>query len=194
MWPCVWPASLCVCPVQGLINRANRLVNWSCALRSAISNVEVDYIDLDGPTQLRVPSYDNTIEFGVIHSFAYKLADGSGKSLTDPNKEAYLSHISCRNVNRPGWCYASYYNDSDNPKRRFYDEIVALKLDGSGACERYALSRTDFTSASVSTFRPRGWTGITTSARSAISCSRLTSPAATCGSSTFAGRCKVATM
>jgi hypothetical protein len=87
---------------------------------------------------------------GVGHVLAIKLADGTGKSLTDPNNEAYLSHISCRNVNRPGWCYASYYNDSDNPKRRFYDEIVALKLDGSGACERYALSRTDFTSASVS--------------------------------------------
>lgn len=62
-----------------LISRANRLVNWSCALRSAISNVEVDYVDLDKPTMLKVPGYAEPVEFGVIHSFVYKLADGSGE-------------------------------------------------------------------------------------------------------------------
>jgi valyl-tRNA synthetase len=64
---------------DGLIYRANRLVNWSCTLRTAISSIEVDYKELKTPTLLNVPGYDKPVEFGVIHSFAYKLADGSGE-------------------------------------------------------------------------------------------------------------------
>jgi valyl-tRNA synthetase len=64
---------------RSLIRRDNRLVNWSCALRSAISNVEVDYLELDKPTMVKVPQHDAPVEFGVIHSFAYQLADGSGE-------------------------------------------------------------------------------------------------------------------
>ena len=63
---------------RGLIYRSNRLVNWSCALRTAISSIEVDHMDLQQPTLVKVPNYTNPIEFGVIHSFAYKVID-------DPN-------------------------------------------------------------------------------------------------------------
>jgi len=31
---------------KGLIYRANRLVNWSCTLKTAISDIEVEYQDL----------------------------------------------------------------------------------------------------------------------------------------------------
>ena len=31
---------------KGLIYRSDRLVNWSCQLKSAISSIEVDYEDL----------------------------------------------------------------------------------------------------------------------------------------------------
>ena len=41
----------------GLIYRDNRLVNWCCALKTAISDIEVDYVELTGSTQLRVPGY-----------------------------------------------------------------------------------------------------------------------------------------
>lgn len=58
---------------ENLIYRANRLVNWSCALNSAISDVEVDKIDLTGRTLLSVPGYDKKVEFGVLISFAYKI-------------------------------------------------------------------------------------------------------------------------
>ncbi|CAI4224013.1 unnamed protein product [Auanema sp. JU1783] len=58
---------------SGTIYRSNRLVNWSCALRSAISDIEVDKKELTGRTLLPVPGYDEKIEFGVILSFAYKI-------------------------------------------------------------------------------------------------------------------------
>ena len=63
----------------GLIYRSNRLVNWSCTLRTAISSIEVDHADLDGPTMIKVPGYAAPIEFGVLHSFAYKINDSEGE-------------------------------------------------------------------------------------------------------------------
>lgn len=35
---------------KNLIYRANRLVNWSTTLKTAISDIEVEYIDVDGRT------------------------------------------------------------------------------------------------------------------------------------------------
>ncbi|XP_022655201.1 valine--tRNA ligase-like [Varroa destructor] len=58
---------------ENLIYRANRLVNWSCALSSAISDVEVDKKELPGRTLLFVPGYKDKVEFGVLISFVYKI-------------------------------------------------------------------------------------------------------------------------
>ncbi|EYB94257.1 hypothetical protein Y032_0173g387 [Ancylostoma ceylanicum] len=58
---------------SGTIYRSNRLVNWSCALRSAISDIEVDKKELPGRTLLPVPGYDEKVEFGVLVSFAYRI-------------------------------------------------------------------------------------------------------------------------
>ena len=49
--------------------------------------------------------------------------------------EAPAMHVSCRNVDRPGWCFVSY---DAAPGKRFDDEIVALSTDGRGAVERFA--------------------------------------------------------
>lgn len=64
---------------RGLIYRDNRLVNWDCVLKTAVSDIEVDYIDVASPTRLAVPGYDRPVEFGVLTSFAYPLEDGSGE-------------------------------------------------------------------------------------------------------------------
>ena len=62
---------------DGTIYRSNRLVNWSCTLKSAISDIEVDKIELTGRTLMSVPGYTDKIEFGVIISFAYKVLDSN---------------------------------------------------------------------------------------------------------------------
>lgn len=56
---------------SGLIYRSEGLVNWSCALESAISDIEVDSKELSGKTMLSVPGYENKVEFGTMLSFAY---------------------------------------------------------------------------------------------------------------------------
>lgn len=64
---------------DGSIYRFNRLVNWSCTLKSAISDIEVDKIDLPGRTFLSIPGYDDKVEFGVLISFAYPVVDSDEK-------------------------------------------------------------------------------------------------------------------
>jgi len=60
---------------KGLIYRATRLVNWSCSLRTALSDLEVEYIELDGPKRMPVPGHDpnKKYEFGTLTHFTYKV-------------------------------------------------------------------------------------------------------------------------
>ncbi|KAI9098772.1 tRNA synthetases class I-domain-containing protein [Phlyctochytrium arcticum] len=64
---------------EGIIYRANRLVNWDTKLRTALSNLEVDSKELAGKTLLSVPDHDpkKKYEFGVIISFAYPVENSS---------------------------------------------------------------------------------------------------------------------
>lgn len=41
---------------KGLIYRSSRLVNWSCTLKSAISDIEVDKVEIPGRTFLSIPA------------------------------------------------------------------------------------------------------------------------------------------
>ncbi len=64
-----------------------------------------------------------------------RLRDGAVTPLTDPTNEAYAHHISARNYDRPGWVYVGYH---DEPGKKYSDEIVAVKLDGSKSVQRFA--------------------------------------------------------
>ncbi|KAI5017382.1 hypothetical protein ZWY2020_042270 [Hordeum vulgare] len=64
---------------EGLIYRDICLVNWDCTLRTAISDIEVDRVDLKAETLLEVPGYSNPVQFGVLTSFAYPLEEGLGE-------------------------------------------------------------------------------------------------------------------
>ncbi|THV07564.1 hypothetical protein K435DRAFT_959639 [Dendrothele bispora CBS 962.96] len=67
---------------DGVIYRANRLVNWCVRLNTTLSNLEVDQKQLTGRTMLNVPGYDikERFEFGVITSFAYPI-EGSDEKI-----------------------------------------------------------------------------------------------------------------
>jgi len=64
---------------DGTIYRSNRLVNWSCTLKSAISDIEVDKVEVPGKTLMSVPGYKDKVEFGVLISFAYKIEGEDGE-------------------------------------------------------------------------------------------------------------------
>ncbi|XP_070371445.1 valine--tRNA ligase, mitochondrial isoform X2 [Equus asinus] len=55
----------------GLLYRNRQLVNWSCALRSAISDIEVESRPLPGRTELRLPGCPTPVSFGLLVSVAF---------------------------------------------------------------------------------------------------------------------------
>jgi hypothetical protein len=104
----------------------------------------------------KVPGVATVKGRGVGHVVLVRVRDGAVISLTDPGdgtdvpREAYASHVSCRNVSRPGWCYVSYYPGAG---QRYCGEVVAVKLDGSGAVERFAAHHSDFDNSTGTTRR-----------------------------------------
>ncbi|BFZ19992.1 hypothetical protein BsWGS_23031 [Bradybaena similaris] len=56
---------------MGLIYRDKRMINWSCALKSSLSDIEVDNLTLEGATALSVPGVKEKVKFGVLSHFAY---------------------------------------------------------------------------------------------------------------------------
>ncbi|XP_051192009.1 valine--tRNA ligase, mitochondrial 1 [Lolium perenne] len=64
---------------EGLIYRDIRIGHWDCTLCTAVSDIEVDYLELKEETLLVVPGYKNPVQFGVLISFAYPLEEGLGE-------------------------------------------------------------------------------------------------------------------
>ncbi|KAH8895619.1 hypothetical protein GQ53DRAFT_804402 [Thozetella sp. PMI_491] len=65
---------------EGIIYRANRLVNWDSTLMTALSNLEVENENLTGRTLLDVPGYEKRVEFGIIVHFKYPI-EGSDEAI-----------------------------------------------------------------------------------------------------------------
>lgn len=101
--------------------------------------------DADGTEVMAMDVYDEAFNKTIFKKF--RLSDGQETNLL--SVDLFDQHISCRNFNRPGWCYISIFDMSDDSSNSasnwlpFADEIFALKLDGSafnaaGGVERYA--------------------------------------------------------
>lgn len=58
-----------------LIYRSDAIINWSCSLESAISDIEVDNVEINGPTKVTVPGHSKPVTFGEIYEIAYRCID-----------------------------------------------------------------------------------------------------------------------
>ena len=65
------------------------------------------------------------------------LEDGTRTRLLPAAKMGWPIHISCRNVERPGWAYVSEFADRGAPRLANRDSLLAVSLDGSGTVERF---------------------------------------------------------
>jgi hypothetical protein len=77
------------------------------------------------------------------HVIKRRLDDGR---VTDLAPAGYGTHVSARNINRPGWVFVSYEGSyskvvGNHGYAPFYQEVVALRIDGSGEIRRVALTR-----------------------------------------------------
>jgi hypothetical protein len=77
----------------------------------------------------------------IGHVVKVRLRDGKVTALTSPSNEPSFEHASARNIDRPGWVYVGFYRAEG---KKFSDEVVAVKLDGSGSVERYSHKRSVF--------------------------------------------------
>jgi hypothetical protein len=73
-------------------------------------------------------------------------ATGKKTTLLPATKSNYNIHVSCRNINRPGWAYISEFAgdlDPANPHavKPTPDRTFAIEIDGSGKIEQFALPR-----------------------------------------------------
>ncbi|XP_030385029.1 valine--tRNA ligase [Scaptodrosophila lebanonensis] len=71
---------------EHLIERRNSLVNWSCALLSAISDIEVESLDIKEPMEIAVPGYTQNVLFGRIFDFAYRIVDSEPQADGTPEE------------------------------------------------------------------------------------------------------------
>ncbi|KAB7505263.1 Valine--tRNA ligase [Armadillidium nasatum] len=60
---------------DGLIYRGVYMINWCSTLQSAISDFEVDHIDIEGPTPVTLPGYKKPVMFGYLYEVKYKVLD-----------------------------------------------------------------------------------------------------------------------
>jgi hypothetical protein len=77
------------------------------------------------------------------HVIKRRLEDGV---VTDLAPYGEATHASLRNIDRPGWVFLSYSGTYDeiasHPRwAPFYQEVVALRIDGSGEIRRVAQTR-----------------------------------------------------
>jgi hypothetical protein len=78
------------------------------------------------------------------HIIKRRLVDGV---VTDLAPSGYGTHASTRNIDQPGWVFVSYEGSHSkvvgSPPRwaPFYQEVVALRIDGSGEIRRIAQTR-----------------------------------------------------
>ncbi|EDW93094.1 valine--tRNA ligase, mitochondrial 1 [Drosophila yakuba] len=156
---------------EGLIQRRNSLVNWSTTLRSAISDIEVDVVDIKEPVEMAVPGYEHNVLFGRIYDFAYRVVDGETLpdgsveeivvSTTRP--ETILGDVAVA-VHPLDPRYAKYRNlDQVNLKHPFRDDTIPLVFDisvdqefGTGAVKiTPAHDKFDFELANRHKLQPR---------------------------------------
>ncbi|KAG7275461.1 hypothetical protein CRUP_008317 [Coryphaenoides rupestris] len=86
---------------SGLIYRSEALVNWSCSLQTAISDIEVESKELSGRTWLSVPGYDRKVEFGTMVTFAYPLEGQDGEvAVSTTRPETMLGDVAIAGMKR----------------------------------------------------------------------------------------------
>ncbi|KAJ6264999.1 Valine--tRNA ligase [Drechslerella dactyloides] len=66
----------------GLIYRQRRVVNWCPTLRSSLTDLEVETMDIPGPTLLKFPGLDKAVAFGWLYYFKYLVTNIEDDSQT----------------------------------------------------------------------------------------------------------------
>lgn len=115
---------------EKLIYRKESLVNWSFALKSTISDIEVENIEINGPTKIPVPGYDKDILFGEIYNISYKMNNNEYITVATTRPETILGDTAVA-VNPNDERYAHLQNKNTRLWHPFRNEWIPLIFDES---------------------------------------------------------------
>lgn len=114
---------------DGLIYRKESLVNWSCSLKSAISDIEVDSVSINGHTKLNVPGYNKEVVFGEIYNIAYNVSNGNEQILVATTRpETILGDVAVA-VHPNDERYSHLRNNETRLWHPFRNEEIPLIFD-----------------------------------------------------------------
>ncbi|XP_055624035.1 valine--tRNA ligase [Toxorhynchites rutilus septentrionalis] len=116
---------------KDLIYRDKALINWSCTLESAISDIEVENVEIDGPTAVEVPGYKNKIMFGRMADIAYKVHNSDEEIVISTTRpETLLGDVAVA-VNTNDARYAHLANETTMLWHPIRQESIPLIFDSS---------------------------------------------------------------
>ncbi|CAL8121940.1 unnamed protein product [Orchesella dallaii] len=93
---------------DGLVRRADGIVNWSCALQTTVADIEVDNVSFEKKTSLRVPNYEHPIPFGVLYHVAYSMLDSDEKIIVATSRPETMFGDVALAVNKEDFRYAKF--------------------------------------------------------------------------------------
>jgi hypothetical protein len=70
---------------------------------------------------------------------ARRFSDGATTTLLDASLSSWMIHVSCRNIDRPGWVYISQFSP-DLIAKADDQKVFALKIDGSQTVEVFGFT------------------------------------------------------
>lgn len=131
------------------IYRKESLVNWSCLLQTAISDIEVNHQPIDEPKQINIPGFDRPVQFGYIYHFEYKLMDSNEGIVVSTTRPETLMGDMAIAVHPEDERYSKYIGKFVRHPIR-YDSLPIIadsKVDkqfGTGATISYLFSKSIF--------------------------------------------------
>jgi valyl-tRNA synthetase len=75
---------------DGLVYRAHRLVHWCSHLQTALSDIEIEYEEVDGRRALELPD-GRRVDVGLLYDVDYRLCDGSVLTVSTTRPETILA-------------------------------------------------------------------------------------------------------
>lgn len=107
------------------------MVNWSFALKSTISDIEVENIEINGPTKISVPLYEKPILFGEIYNISYRTSNANEFiSVATTRPETMLGDTAVA-VNPNDERFVHFLNRSTQLWHPFRNEWIPLIADDS---------------------------------------------------------------
>ncbi|CBZ28993.1 putative valyl-tRNA synthetase [Leishmania mexicana MHOM/GT/2001/U1103] len=112
-----------------LVHRDTRLVNWCCALQSAISDLEVEFVDVAKTSKMTIPGYDRKVDMGSLTHVAYKLADSDDELVIATTRPETLLGDTAVAIHPDDERYKKFHGKFI--KCPFRDDIIPIVLDAT---------------------------------------------------------------